>query len=194
MLDEVEDEIVNDMEAPKADGKYVVIVYPTISEGDYRWIQSVRQANDPQFTMVNPHITLVFPFKGDRITKVELIDHVSSAIGSTKRFDFEIEKVVVGRNNSDFQVHILIGHGKNEITSIHDILYHGMLSPELRKDIPYAPHITVASAADKSSIQKLAKSINNESLHIKGTVDRITVGLFDGEKVHDLKTFHLQAS
>lgn len=182
------------MKASKVDGKYVIIAYPTITDSDYQWVQSIRQANDPQFSVVSPHITLVFASSEDIITKVEMIEHVTSSIANRKRFDFEIDKAVVARNNSDSQVHLRIGTGANEIISIHDILYDGILSRELRKDIPYVPHITVASSADKSTIQKLADTINKESRRIKGTIDRITIGLFDGESVHDMRTADLRIS
>jgi len=52
-----------------------VVNYPTLSDDDFAWTQSVRREHDPLYVdVIDPHFTLVFPT--DTVSEATLIDHV----------------------------------------------------------------------------------------------------------------------
>ena len=52
-----------------------VINYPTLSDDDFDWIQSVRREHDRlYYDVVDPHVSLVFPLDG--VEPSTLIGHV----------------------------------------------------------------------------------------------------------------------
>ena len=66
-------------------------------------------------------------------------------------------------------------------------MYVDILANELREDIPYVPHITVASNKSRELMQQLADKINKSGIAIEGRVDKITMSSFDGTAVVDIK-------
>ena len=115
--------------------------------------------------------------------------HIKAEKLNTQPFAFTLTKAVVEENiyPKYFQVHLVANEPIAGIVELHDSLYVGVLASELRKDIPYVPHITVASNENKELIQQLADEINKSGLAIKGDVDGVTVSSFDGTKVIDIE-------
>lgn len=52
-----------------------VVNYPTLSDDDYEWIQSVRREHDGLYVdVIDPHFPFVFPT--GNVPEATLIDHV----------------------------------------------------------------------------------------------------------------------
>lgn len=172
--------------------KYVILAYPKLSKSDYDWIQEIRKANDRQFEAVEPHFTIVFPTV--KLSETEIIEHVESQPNNIESFAFALTKAVVEENiyPKYFQVHLIATEEIKEVVALHDLFYVGALASELRSDIAYVPHVTIASHEDKAVMQKLADEMNAKGVNIRGNIDTITVGSFDGEKVIDIKNFNLE--
>ncbi len=170
---------------------YVVLAYPDVSRSDYEWIQSIRKQHDKQFTMVEPHFTIVFPTT--KLSESEILEHVKSIRFTLKPLDFTLAKAIVEENvyPKYFQVHLVAAEPIAEIIKLHDLLYVGALASELRTDVPYVPHITIASSEAKDVMQKLADKINSKDINISSKVNKITVSSFDGTKVVDIGQFQL---
>lgn len=173
---------------------YVVLAYPKFSEKDYTWIQDIRRANDSLFDAVNPHFTLVFPLPEDKLAEEDLIRHIELKVRGLEPVQFTLTKATTEQNHfpAYSQTHLVASDGANEIARIHDLLYTGILASLLRNDIPYVPHVTIANQADQVNINTLTETLNRENITIKGIIDTVTFGLFDGKKVTTLKIFALQ--
>tara|TARA_R110001592_G_scaffold291221_1_gene560587 strand:- start:633 stop:1127 length:495 start_codon:yes stop_codon:yes gene_type:complete len=101
-------------------------------------IQKFRERNDPIWRLIEPHITLVFPFDS-AISDEELIEHVETKVVSTSSFKASLcPQPTIDSGYIYFP--ILLGNG--QISALHDRLYEGLMSKHLQ-DRPYVPHITV---------------------------------------------------
>jgi len=162
---------------------YVVLAYPEISPSDYKLIQGIRKVHDRQFAMVEPHFTVVFPTA--KVSESELLKYAQSLYLDVPPFNFVLTKAIVEENvyPKYYQVHLVADAPIPQITQLHDLLYTGILESELRKDIPYVPHVTIASNQDEAVMQKLADEINIEGLNIPGKIDTVTISSFGGNQV-----------
>ena len=128
-----------------------------------------RNKYDSKAQLIPPHATLVFPFSFDEIDQLE--NHIKSIVENYPTFDFNSETFSVSFDNYiflDFQM------GKDNIQRLHDTLYTGMLTPFLRKDIPFMPHITIGNCNDSNK----GEIINELQLiykPFKGRVESITL-------------------
>jgi 2'-5' RNA ligase len=48
-----------------------------------------------------------------------------------------------------------------------------VLRPNLREDIPFLPHVTVAGSRDVGECERLAEMLNRQGVDVKGTVSSI---------------------
>jgi len=171
---------------------YVVIAYPKISASDYEWIQSIRKQYDPrQYTVVKPHVTIVFPTS--KLNKESLIKHVRDKATILKAFGIKFDSSIVVEDDSKTYYHVFLipSLGFDEITFLHDIAYTESLESELRRDIPFIPHLGIGNDDDKKVMEHLADKINKQGLTISGKIEQLTVVEYDGKKVRDLHNIDL---
>ncbi len=172
--------------------QYVVAAYPSMSPADNNWIQNIRKVHDEQFTLIEPHFTIVFPTS--KLSGTEMLKHVESLDLDTKPFSFSLSKAVTEENTfqKSFQIHLVADEPIPELVKLHDVLYLGGLESEHRKDLLYVPHITIAGSKDQNTMQKLASELNDSRFDIAGSINEITVSSFDGKKITNLARFHLK--
>lgn len=167
----------------------LLIGYPSLSAADYDWIQDIRKKNDPKYyNVVRPHITLVFGT--DKLTVIQLHDHASSVLAEVAAISLIFDKAIVVEDDSKTFYHTFIvpSKGYDEIITIHDLLYSGELSSELREDIPFIPHIGIGTCDKQKPMQSLVKRLNTEKFYIAGTLDKVSIVQYDGAKVTDITT------
>jgi hypothetical protein len=51
----------------------------------------------------------------------------------------------------------------------------GILRPELRLEIPFLPHIGIATNPDLSACKTLADGVNQQEFCIRGQIDRLAI-------------------
>lgn len=68
----------------------------------------------------------------------------------------------------------------------------GPLSAHLRLDLPYIPHITIGTLAERHAAKQLCDQLNRAGLGIHGSVNSLTVGTFANGKVNDPASFELR--
>lgn len=107
-------------------------------------VQSLRQLYDPLAELIQPHITLVFPFHSSMTDKM-LIDHVEDVTASVHRFNATVKPAVEA---GDGCIYLPLGDGANLVRELHDKLYTGPLVTFLIEK-SYIPHITVANVESK---------------------------------------------
>ncbi len=169
-----------------------VLNYPTVSQQDYDWIQTIRRKYDPlYFSLIEPHLTFVFPT--ENITEAELVDHVCSHAAGLAPLEAVFRCAVLG--DADFQDHahafLMPDEGFSQIVRLHDRLYTGILRPELRHDLPFFPHIAFANACEPADCQLIVDEVNAEKFELRARVETLDVVGFDGKRVWTIKRIAL---
>lgn len=149
-------------------------------------IQEFRERNDPLGMLIEPHITLVFPFESD-LSDEALIEHVEAQLVTTNSFHASLCPLPTV---DSAYVYFSILHGKNQILALHEHLYSGALAQHLQPR-PYVPHITVGQGNAEQ-----VKPMVDEATAL-GISDTFSVRKLKIERIGDcgasnlLKTFYL---
>lgn len=172
--------------------KHVVLGYPEITPEDYQKIQGIRRAHDSLVDVVEPHFTFIFPT--EKLGAFELAAHVRSRIGDMGRIAVALTRATVVEDDSGnfYHTFLIPTEGGVKITALHGRLYTGEMESELRKDIPFVPHVGVGRNPDKTVMEELARTINSTDIGIRGFIDNITIASFDGKKVVDIENVPLE--
>lgn len=170
----------------------LVLAYPTLAQEDFDWIQAIRRAHDRLFEAVEPHFTIVFPT--EKLSAADLVDYAESKVCGQPKIIFVLMKALVIEDNSQnlFHAFLVPSIGSPEITALHDLMYTGALASELRIDLPFIPHITIASDKRRDIIQQLVEEIDDRAIQIKGVIESLTVSSYDGIRVKDIKRVPLE--
>ena len=163
-----------------------VLAYPQLATADLNWIQAIRVAHDPHYELVKPHFTLVFGVAD--VASTLFIDHVKLVAADCFSFQFALRCATIVKDSFSSLTHTFLvpDEGHSELVRLHDRLYTGVLSPTLRLDVPFIPHITIAAKEDAWASKKLVDALNQEQLCMHGRVEQLTiVNLIQGQ----LETF-----
>jgi 2'-5' RNA ligase len=164
----------------------LVLGYPSLDSADYRWVQAFRADHDPQFRIVAPHFTLVFPL--DDSLEDELTAHVRLHAKSSPKLSFTLRCATLMPDAGSESAHIFLtpDEGFSALVKLHNQLYTGVLAPHLRLDMPFVPHITVGQKDDRQAAQRLVAELNTQNFAIQGSIARLTVIRFANGLVTNL--------
>ncbi|MBZ5499647.1 MAG: 2'-5' RNA ligase family protein [Acidobacteriia bacterium] len=157
--------------------------YPTISSGDYEWIQSIRREHDALFfDVVRPHFTLVFPT--ENVEKSEFIAHVAEVAKRISPFDVVLRCAILGDPSFMDHAHAFLvpDEGFSDVVRLHDALYTGPLRAELRLDLPFIPHIGVASTPRIAECKAIVDDLNSKGFEIHARVEKLDIIGYDGNR------------
>lgn len=132
-------------------------------------VQHFRERYDPLGSLIEPHVTLVFPFSCD-ITDEALVAHVADSVASDVTFKARLASRV--SKDGDF-IYFPIAQGAELIRSMHDRLYTGLLKPQLLA-IPYVPHITIARAGGDKAEESL-RAAAELKVHPEFSIGRLKI-------------------
>ena len=169
---------------------FLAIAYPNINDSDYRWIQDIRQEHDRQFSIVEPHITLVF--STNKLDPSEFTEHIRDSLAKFRSFPITLDsaRIIEDDSKNFFHAFLVPSNGFSEIEKLHDLLYHGALKSELRLDIPFIPHLGIGSGS-KAEMATLVDQVNSQKITISGYLEKVSIVEYDGSKVKDLSTVSL---
>jgi 2'-5' RNA ligase len=114
-------------------------------------IERFRAAHDPLAGVLAAHLTFVFPF-ASTLGAVQIAAHVRRALARWPVLPVRLEGL--GHFHADWP-HLRVSRGHDSVMALHDRLYRGALSPFLRRDLPYEPHVTLARARDAADCDAL---------------------------------------
>ncbi|PLW67953.1 hypothetical protein C0039_15065 [Pseudohalioglobus lutimaris] len=169
------------------------LCYPTLSDKDHEFIRSFRREHDLPFRdVVDHHFTVVFgisDFPEDTYS-----EHVRTILQDQKSIDFVCRYAALGddSDSDDFYVFLTPDEGLSDICRLHDKLYSGKLKQFHRIEIPYIPHIGIATMPDARRIQFLCDELNASSFSIGGTLESATICAYDGTQVVDLERIEFE--
>ena len=164
----------------------VALCYPKVPERHQRFMDQLREKHDLAFKdVVRPHFTLVFPLRG--VSDLVYREHIQTIAARREPFPFVCRYAMVHSDpaNDNWYVFLVPDEGFSRIARLHDELYTGVLAPHLRLDLPYLPHIGVATFKDRTACRRLADELNRNGPEVSGVIDAISVGEYDGKVVAD---------
>ncbi|HEV2339936.1 MAG TPA: 2'-5' RNA ligase family protein [Patescibacteria group bacterium] len=170
---------------------YAIVYFPQINTSA---INNYRQKYDPQFSVIAPHITLVFPFSG--IPEEQIIKHLQAITETIKPFNVSLKGLM---KSFDYYLFLLVNGGSKEIQKVHDKLYSGVLASQLHNHIPFIPHVTLGyfrvknNQFDSTQYENAYKEAEEMNLNFETILNKFTLikgnGVSPAEviKIFDLK-------
>jgi 2'-5' RNA ligase len=133
-------------------------------------VQAFRRKHDPQVDLIAPHLTLMFPVPGS-IGEDILIHQIRSILTRWKPFPIHLDGIY--RSDDDY-IYLLVEEGKERLTSLHDEIYTGLLTPYLRADIPYIPHVTLGIlASNVTDPERILQEAQQLGIAYRGVLDKL---------------------
>jgi 2'-5' RNA ligase len=171
---------------------YYTVGYPNLSPHDAEWIREFRDVHDlPYRDVIGAHFTLVFGC--EEVAESEYVRHVELVAGQFAPISFCCRYAMLGADAEDDTAYVFLvpdeGHGRT--SWLHDELYRGPLSPYLRLDIEFTPHITIGTLEERRVAKELCDELNRSGLEITGRLEAITLGRIEEGKFLDVSTFAL---
>jgi 2'-5' RNA ligase len=172
--------------------RLLIVAYPKISKSDFEWIQDNRRRYDElSYLAAPPHFTLFFP--SDEFKSDDLLQTTTLNIGSFSSFQFSLRSAiimppVVGEYSYVF---LVPDEGFSQIIQLHDKIYSKELRSSLRLDIPFVPHVTVASSKNVVACKELVDVLNNKKFEITGKIHTLDLAFEDGNCITTLSQIHL---
>src|SRR5436190_10027149 len=143
------------------------LCYPNLTTKDRQFIEEFRNEYDIPFRdAVAPHFTMVFG-RND-VPESEYREHVRVVAQPQGVIHFSCRYAMICNDdsNDNYYVFLVPDEGFSEISKLHDRLYLGLLAPHLRLDIPYIPHIGIATIPDAHRIKALCEKLNSTAITI----------------------------
>lgn len=171
---------------------HLVLVYPDFEGDGYTLIQNYRKDNDELFySVVDPHFTLIFAV--DRITTDAFVSEVRQRSKNQKKIDFTIRCATVNKDafRDYYHTFLVPDEGHSDLVKLHNKLYSGSLSGNLRLDLDFIPHITVGNSKNKFNCKRMADEWNNTAFAIRGQINKLTIVDYTDNIVTNLQTIEL---
>jgi hypothetical protein len=152
-----------------------VVAFPLLLEADRNWLQSIRARYDPQFELIAPHVTVLFPSTSLDLT--ELVGHVRGVAQVTEPFEIVFRCVLPYRGLHDKRTHLFLmpDEGLSHVVGLHDQLQRHTFENRLRSDVPFIPQLTVGAFDDGADCRRVADEINIDTFMISGQVRTLSI-------------------
>jgi hypothetical protein len=149
-----------------------VVAKPAFAKANLEWLTQLRQTK--AHSRGSPSFTLVFP-GADAVTDV--IKHVETICMTSPRIKFCLRSamIVPEPRTGWFHVFLVPDEGFGAIVRLHDRLHVGPLACCLRPEMPYLPHVTVATTKEFDDARRIMGSLNAKDLAIVGHLDELEV-------------------
>ncbi len=148
-----------------------ILLFPNFTNMDV--IEKIRKDCDQLYGVIQPHITIVFPFNDD-MSDEELINNVRNYFSNIDKFYVKFSGVSYSDDNYIFLDCV---EGKEEIIKLHDDLYKQYFNNHL-SDREYVPHITIGQTYNCNDEQ--LNKINNLKDSFECYIDNVII-----EKIGD---------
>ena len=161
-----------------------VVARPHFEKSDLAWLTEIRsrRTGNPG----PPYFTLVF--SGLDLTPAAFAEEIRARAAEVSRIRFHLRSALVVPEPMvrRFHVFLIPDEGFAAILKLHDALHAGPLEGALRPEIPYLPHITVATTADYAGARKIAGSLNAAGIDIPGHIDALAIERRAGEVIRQV--------
>jgi hypothetical protein len=181
---------------------FALVYYPRLNHPEFH---SFRNKYEPYADLLPEHIPFIFPVP-DSVGEKKLETHIKEILAGWN----PIEIHITGLTTSwDHWLLLVLKEGNDLAIQLHDELYTGILSPFLREDLPYIPHIGLGLFSkeaydfhnpaerltlDEEKLQKAKSELEGLNLDFRRTIDRLTLLKVneDFTRCRDIKEFRLK--
>ena len=171
---------------------YAAIAYPEMNDADYQKIQQYRSVNDEWlFTVVEPHITFVFPVF--EMPEKDFIAEVEELCCDVHSIDFVFRCAIINKDSFSDYYHAPLApdEGFSRIVKLHDKLYSRNLKPYHRMDIDFIPHIGIGNSKDKDTCKQMVDEWNKTDFSIVGVVSNLSIVRYENDMIETIKNIRL---
>jgi 2'-5' RNA ligase len=168
------------------------VAFPRFSDADAAFIEAFRAEHDAaSHARITAHLTLVFGCAA--VPEPAYLAHVQQVAKRTAPIPFRCRYAMLGADDENERANVFLvpDEGHAALSLLHDRLYTDPLVEHLRLDLPYTPHITIASLADRRHAKALCDTLNATGLDIHATVDALSVGSLEDGRFSVLTTLPL---
>jgi len=153
----------------------LLLAYPHVGQQDLDKIQAYRKKYDLQYSFAAPHFTIVFAI--DDIPAETFVKEAKKQSKGIKPFTFTVNKASVNKNDFHMLYHsfLIPGEGYDNIVVLHDKMYSKLFSQHLHPTIAYVPHITIGSAVNKQTCEKIVAIWDKDAREIHGDINSVDV-------------------
>lgn len=139
-------------------------------------IEAIRAKFDNLYNCIEPHITLIFPFKSS-MNKEVIFEELCNVLSTETPFELRATKIKPVESHG-YYLFLSIDEGKEIISKLHYKLHKGLLSQYQSPwtiDGSFEPHITVGRFKTKTEMDNAFEEVKsfNEVFRVK--VDRLYV-------------------
>jgi 2'-5' RNA ligase len=122
---------------------YSLVHYPDI---DTSRINEFRRKYDPQFELIAPHVTLMFPI-AESIGQETVVRHLNSVLADARPISLRLQGL---QRSSDNYLFLLVDAGRESIRELQARIYTGVLSDFRDTSRSYVPHVTLGAFGDSA--------------------------------------------
>jgi len=136
-----------------------VLAYPQFEPNVIERIRRFRTENEPaRAELVPPHVTLVFGLM--IIRPHEFLEHCVAVANRSSQFalSFVSEEIAHDPFEKTYKLLLVSSTGSSQLAALHEQLYKGAQRAEQKEDIPYRPHMTIATNPDQTLVERLETS------------------------------------
>ena len=170
-----------------------VIAVPRLAPSVQEVLAHFRAVYEPERArLVAPHVTLVFGMAG--FDPASFADFCRHAVVGHKSFPvaFEGHEISFDPVERLHKLALLCSDGKGSVISLHQALYAGEHRSQLRDDIAYRPHMTIAAHGSASALSDIDTSdIFGTPIH--GVIDSLEVVQLSDGVLHSIARIPLGA-
>lgn len=155
--------------------EYFVVAMPEISSRALQWIQTIREAHDPNARIIAPHFTLAFSLQD--LSQEALCSHVDTVRLHASAIRFHCQSVTLGQDHASPVTYVFLvpNVGGSDILKLRNLLHTGVLKRHLRPEIPFTPHLTLAASESAEEMQHLCERLNEAPPSISGTISSLSL-------------------
>jgi 2'-5' RNA ligase len=149
-----------------------VVARPEFGKAELDWLTHLRQTR--AHSVGAPAFTLVFP---GAESAEDVVKHVAETCAVTSRIRFCLRSamIVPEAQMGLYHVFLVPDEGFGAIIRLHDRLHTGPLARCLHPEMPYIPHLTVASTKEFGAARQTVALLNSKDLAISGRIDEVEV-------------------
>jgi 2'-5' RNA ligase len=175
------------------DRQLYVLAFPELG-ADRAFVETFRARHDAaKATLVAAHVTLVFGTEA--LSEADFIAYATGVARATLGFDVTFTSAMAHPGHpSGAHVFLIPDQGHAEILTLHDRLYAGPLAGELRADLPFVPHMTIATVQDMRTADALATRVNADGVRVRGSIRSLSVVAAAAGRVAVLLNLPLRSS
>jgi 2'-5' RNA ligase len=155
--------------------QHAIVTFPSFDASEA--LESVRRQFDPLASLLDAHVTLVFPFE-ENVSADFLREHIVAATAGATPFEIAL---AAPTSEDDGYLFLRIVDGRERIVDLHRRLYSGRLASHLSKTRTYQPHVTIGRLDSSERLGPAAEEARARLIPpLLGRVDSVSVFQVDG--------------